>query len=280
MNKKLFALASVSALAGLVATAGGVGCTVTGPATPPGTDASVDSGPSKLPKSDAGTKKDGGAKDDEEEGDDEEPETPQTPTCASKTAIDLSKIPYEDPLVLPGSCSEKDLTAISDYVANLKQTDELDLKAWKDTVSEKCASCVFTSDTSTDGGSALWGPILVDGNESLSFNRGSCVGIKSAKASCGEAYHKVFECQLVACLPESQGGFGSCTTQKEFDDCRKTMYASPGGPCQAAAEALIKECGANYSKFEDECPVKDYVFESTIRAQCIGDGTDSDAGGP
>ena len=266
IKKTIYALASVSALGGLVASISAAGCTEIvqcdcANATDAGEDASTPvvrppPPPPPDPEEDAG------------------------PTgCFAKTAVDLASIPYESPLVLPGSCTEGELSAISAYIEGLGATGQIDVSAWKKTVGTTCAACIFTPAANPDGGTTLWGPILEASGTILEFNRGSCVGIVSAKPSCGAAYHRFQMCPLVACLPTTEGGAGSCKTQEEFDACRDQIYDLEDGPCENARKAALKECGPNVNAYVNACKNENYIFESTIRAQCIGFGSgSSDAG--
>jgi hypothetical protein len=265
MTRTWFALASVSALAGFVAAVSASGCTeIVQCECANAADAGEDSAkpdprplpPPPPPEEDAGV-----------EG------------CFAKTAVDLTTIPYEAPLVLPGSCTEGELASFSAYIEGLGPSGSIDVDAWKKTVSATCASCIFTPAANPDGGSTLWGPVLEANGTILDFNRGSCVGIVSNKPACGEAYHKFQACPFVACLPKTEGGAGSCKTQEEFDACREKIYDLSNGPCENARAAALKECGPKVNTYISACENKKYIFESSVRAQCIGSGAGStDAG--
>lgn len=257
MVKKLFALASVSALAGLVSAVGAAGCSETvvqqGPA-----DAGPKEASTKPPPVDAGE------------------EEPEPVSCAGKDPIDATQYPYASALKSAGACTTDDLTNLSAYFKTKLDADEdVLVSQWSKEVSDTCSACVFGG---TDA--AEWAPLLVKDDKLDGVNRGGCVEVVSGKPACGKAYQQVTECRLNACLPTSQGGVGTCKTQEEFEACLDDAEGIFTGPCKDSFDALIKECGNNLGAYEDACKGVAYTFEGPIKVQCITGGakTDVDAG--
>src|SRR5438105_688081 len=137
--KKLFALASITALTGAVASTGvTTGCSSTETVTLP-----ADSGASSS--SGAAPKGDGGKKPVTPVGDDDDDSTP-TKTCLNETPIDQTMIDYaKSEKVFPkNTCSAKELTDIGAYYKMHVSDADFTTTAWKGAVSEECGKCVFT----------------------------------------------------------------------------------------------------------------------------------------
>jgi hypothetical protein len=256
MNKKLFALASVSALAGLVATAGGVGCTTTlvQPAANP-TDAGTDATTKPPVKSDAGPKGTG--------GDEEEPE-PTGPECYKAEAIDGTEFAYTKAGITPGACSSKEL---ADFSAGIKAAGNKLTQALIDALSESCQKCVFTK-----AADDAWGVFIEGGDNSL--NTAGCFE-RYGNVACATAYHQVEACAEKAC--------STCEDQQEYSDCVK---AANKGPCSEEQAALQSACSSKAKEVTDNCLKRAkrddgsaivYAFEVPWLALC-GGSAESDAG--
>jgi len=259
MVKKLFALASVSALAGIVA-ATGAGCTTE--TVVPAED--VDAGPK-----DAG--RDRAVVDPGDDDDDDE-----IPSCAAKEPVTLTKIPYTTALQVPGACTTADLAKLVAYFDANREAKDFTVAKWAAEVSETCSQCVFT-----DEAAEKWGPLLVKDDELNSLNYGGCIEIQSDNEACGRAYQQFRQCPFQACVPTQQGGESTCKTQDEFDACMDDLQGLyNGGPCEASLVAAQKECGANVGAYEEACKPPTgakYIFEPWITAHCIS-GESPDAG--
>ncbi len=258
MIKKVFALASVSALMGVVMAAGAAGCSSneTGVA-PTENDAGV-----KDASGDRGVPKTGEEEEEEEEG------------CAAKKQVDAKSFPYTKAAKSPGACSNDELKALTKYYSENPQDPSI--AEWSKTVSETCASCVFTA---ADGDA--WGPLLIEGDKLTGANLGGCIELASEKEGCGRAYEQLIRCYTVACLPPSQGGSGTCATQAEFNLCRNDRDGLNAGACADAATTLQQECGSSFPSYEQACAPPagaKYIFEVTVPAHCGGTGPDPDAG--
>ena len=185
--------------------------------------------------------------------------------CGGCDDIDATTFPWKPPMVVPGACAEADLDA---FVAFVAVTD--DPQKWKDgtwTTNETCRSCVFAPDGAT------WSPLILNASGQLSeLNVGGCIAVASGSEACGKAYQQWRACVLEACTDcpdDSSDGFSKCIEAKNKKVCKKAFddrsTACGGAKALADAEAL--------------CAGEKYVFEGSIRAQCIGLSDAGDGGG-
>lgn len=294
--KKLFALASVTALTGFVASGLTAACSSTEVVTVPNEAGTSSSG---APGKDAGkTGKtsssgsngddDDSTGDDDTQGDDDTGPTDDddatgddddmaAPTCLSKDPIDATKFPYTKSIKgIKGACTTKELSDFSAYYkAHATEDDVLD--TWPTSVGAKCASCIFTDDTGEEPATA-WGPMVIglDSQMAKTFvvNRGGCIEAVSGKEDCGRAYQNFQDCTLQACLKD-------CKTQAEFTKCRQDPAVLTTS-CKDAFTALKSTCGEKMiGGYETACKGTTYTFEGPIKVLCIQGqgGTIKDAGG-
>ncbi len=243
MVKKLFALASVTALTGLIATAGVAGCSST---TVQATDgdaatAPVDSG--KVKPKDAAAPDDSG-------------DTPATGTCPSLDAIDATALPWAPPAQAIGACTDKSLT---DLVAYIEGNSGAKYADWKKTVTPAaCNACVFGKESEK-----TWKPLLEDATGQLvGLNVGGCIAIASKDEKCGQSYQNWFDCRFEACKDCANG---------DTAGLQKCLAAASKGACKPAFAAVGTVCGDTViGDAETACKGDKYVFEGPIRAQCIG----------
>lgn len=260
MKSRAVTLASIAVLMGAVMAIGAAGCS------------NEDDGVA-APDVDAGATDAGRDRSAPNNGDDDDDEPAES--CASKDPVDVTTVPYAKALRSPGACSTAEVATLSSYYDLNVST--LSIAGWAGSVSEACAACAFTASDADE-----WGPLLFQGDSFVGANRGGCLEIASEKEACGRAYEQALRCMLVACLPTSQGGFGTCRTQSEFDACRTDRASLLAGPCADAYASLQTECGASLSTYEQACTPSGakYVFQGTIPAHCGGTapGGDGDAG--
>ncbi len=250
MTKKLFALASVTALTGVVA-AGSVGTGCSSTTTVEGDGGGSSSGSSDaakdVQKTDTGASSSG------------DPDTGPG-VCPTTDVIDATTFPWKPPYKKPGSCTSAELDA---FVAFVDKTD--DPQKWKDgnwTANAACRDCVFAKETTE------WPPMILNNSGQLAaLNVGGCIAIASGKEACGKAYQQWRSCYLEACgdCPDGdQNAFSKCVTAANKKACKKAfddvVGASGCGDAQTAGDA------------ETACEGKKYVFEGGITAQCIGLG--------
>jgi hypothetical protein len=252
MVNKIFALASVSALAGLVSTVAAAGCSDKDQANP--SDATTGT----KPGIEAGspTDKEGGTASDDE-------------ACMAKQAIDETQFPYKKAVKQPGACTAKELDDLSKFFRAKAGAEDISMKEWAGTVSAGCAKCVFS-----DGTAASWTPILTTKDDKLDdVNRGGCIEIVSGKQRCGEAYQHVADCRMEACV-------NTCDTGRKFNECLQDVQGIFTGPCKGAYDALFKECGEDLGTYEQACKGNAWTFEGPVKVQCVtgGASTGGDAG--
>ena len=244
MTKKIFALASVTALTGAVVASAAAGCSSTQPlpADDGGTSGTTDARPDVI-KTDTGTS--GG----EEAG---------SSGCPTQEVIDATTFPWKPPTLAPGSCTEGELAA---FVAFVEKTD--DPQKWKDgtwTTNDACRNCVFAKEGAT------WAPLILNASGQLAeLNVGGCIAIASGKEACGKAYQQWRACYLEACTDCPDGdsnAFSKCVTAANKKACKK------------AFDDVVPSCGDvdTAANAETACDGEKYVFEGGFRAQCIGLG--------
>jgi hypothetical protein len=245
MVKKLFALASVTALTGLIATAGVAGCS--------STTVQDASGDSAAPTGDGGKdaskpKTDGSA--DEDSGE------PATGTCPTLDPIDATALPWKSPTKLLGACTAKELSDLVTYVDANSSAKYAD---WKKTVTgASCSSCIFGKETD-----ATWKPLLEDAKGQLvGLNVDSCIAIASGNDKCGQSYQNWFDCRFEACTDCADGDTAAL---------QKCLTNASKGACKKAFDDVGTVCGDTaIGDAETACTGDKFVFEGPIKAQCIG----------
>jgi hypothetical protein len=251
MVKKLFALASVSALTGLVAAGGAAGCS-----------SSTDNNPTNVTPDGGGAadaKKDGktGVTPEEDSGDGD------GPSCWKEDAIDATKAPYQPPRIQAGACTSNVLKVINDLIDSNAQATFDDLKAEIETKeSAKCAECVFGENGDT------WAPIVTESDKVVALNGGGCVEIVSGKESCGRAYQQWDTCLDFACT--------DCKDSADRQACTKDVQSTA---CKDATEALVTECGQKtVDGYLGQCfKAGELTIAGPITKQCVTGGTVKDA---
>jgi hypothetical protein len=250
MVKKIFALASVSALTGLVSAVAVAGCSEKTDAPKAGNGDAM--APPKATQ-DGGPVQEG-------DGGGTSP-TPDDESCMEKKAIDATKFPYAKAKKLANACTTKELDDLSGYFTDrARQQQDVTITEWAKTVSDGCAKCVFSESTGTE-----WSPIITKGDKLDNVNRGGCIEIASGKEACGSAYQRVAECRLAACSE-------TCDTPDGFTECLANVEKIFTGPCKGAYTTLEKECGDDLSKYEAQCKGTAYTFEGPVKVQCIAGG--------
>jgi hypothetical protein len=252
MVKKLFALASVTALTGLVSAATSVGCSDDNSAT--GGDAATDARRETGPVT---------------PGDEE----PEPKSCMVTTPLDFSAEPYAPPNIHLGVCTDANFQALLDYLnAQLDKADKGDKEALKFTntqwaegakLSTECAACVFTKDNASN-----WGAIIGDKVKDtfVNYNWGGCMNVVTGSEQCGKTFQQLYECRLEACAP--------CTTESEATGCYQDGVAlfGTGGPCETAFAAAETACGgdAPFQAAQKKCSALpyDYTFQNVADLFC------------
>jgi hypothetical protein len=242
MIKKMFALASVTALTGLVAAVAASGCSSTTSVSDEGGTSVSEAGDAKKPI-EAGPEEEAGPT-----------------TCPTTDPIDATTAAWKSPQVLPGSCTEKMITDLVAYVDANKNAPYADIK--KQVADPTCNACLFVKD------GAKWGALVekADGTF-LRNNFGGCVAVTSGKDACGKAFSQWSDCRTFACQ--------DCADQAATTTCKN---AADKGACKAAAASLATECVDNTAINACSDLAKTYTFEAAARALCVGTGDAGDAG--
>jgi len=220
VTKKLFALASVSAIAGLMTTVTASGCSST----------TTENAPSEggASSSSGSTSKDAATDRKQIPGDNEDEEPTDCPANVPLTEADLEKeIGWKPAKANPQACSAADITKLE---ANFKNTN---IKTYFDLgegLGDDCFACVFAKDTD-----ANWGPIVgtAENNGETGFvNFGACFGFVEDEA-CGKALQYEQFCYNIAC--------NECTTTStERQKC--VEKAGSSGMCTEFGDATAKAC--------------------------------------
>ncbi len=222
-KKKLFALASFTAIAGAMVAMPTTGCssstTVTG-----GSDAAPDAKKTTPPPvgSDDGGGDDGG--------------TMMGGTCPNTTAITTADLDgqfgWKAPHPIQKVCTAADIKALSDAFDNSanKTYDDIIKDISGKITDAACLGCIVTDKTATQ-----WGPIFKDAMGALP-NFGACyAAFPGSNAACGKANEYLELCVLIAC--------NDCTDQNSFNACAaskglKTACADPIKQYQTACSGV------------------------------------------
>ncbi len=244
MVKKLFALASVTALTGLMTAVAVAGCSST-------TVQATDGDAAVAPTGDGGKvvpKKDATA--DEDSGE------PASGTCPTLDKIDATALPWKAPFKSVGACTAKEL---SDLVTFIDTNSSAKYADWKKTVTgASCSKCMFGKEAD-----ATWKPLLEDASGQLvGLNVGGCIAIASGAEKCGQSYQNWFDCRFEACTDCPNGDTAAL---------QKCLSAASKGACKPAFDAVGTVCGDTViGDAETACNGDKFVFEGPIKAQCIG----------
>jgi len=234
MVKKMFALASVTALSGLMAAVAASGCSSTTTVDNPGAETGVPD-----------AKLEAAVKPDTSVDTDAPADTCPAPTPITATDIGLTWVAPGAPQAV---CDQSNLDALkkvfADGKGSAKYTDiEKSLGA-------TCAACVFTPKAG-----ARWGVIIKDGTNIAADNSsGSCYA-QNSTAECGKATFELDACVDIAC-PQSE-----CT---DAAACTKKAVAAKG-PCATFTKAFQTGC-PDAAALGDLCD----NFIKTIVASCGG----------
>ena len=220
MVKKLFALASVTALTGIVSAVAASGCSSTTEETTTG-DASTDA------KTDA-KKTDSGGEEEEDAA-----------TCKKADAT------FTAPTINPPAASQN-LAACSDNVIGIladacaKEPESAGCKTAREVAGNQkdCADCLFGAKTD-----ANWKMIVLQPGETppARYNQAGCIEVASGVKDCGKKYFTVVSCFDTFCA--------DCTGAEETS-CQKDV-AQGSGECK---EYLIDQaCGNALDSVEKTC---------------------------
>lgn len=262
-KKKLFALASFTAVTGIMVATTAAGCSSSSATT-----TTTDGGKSdaKPPPPPAPPTDDGGGDDTDGGG----------TGCPPTTPIDAASLPWEDPAApIVGACNEKD---ISSMVAAIKagsvKTDD-DLKTGlTGGAAGACSKCIFT-----DATKAPWGPLpeVNDpkaGAQAVTVNIGGCYALGLKNNACGKALQNLDDCRFTACFDDA------CPANPTSTQLQNCFTAAEKGACKAIAAAISTACaGVTQAQLDGvaaDCEPDtrpdgsktEYTFEGPVRVQC------------
>jgi hypothetical protein len=243
MVPRVFALASATSLAGLVAASTISGCS-DDDNTATTSDAASDR---RLPT----PVDDGGG----------------NQACFSETPVDATQFTYKPPTIRPGACTAQDIANLIQYVDDSTDATFADFqREINEKYPKSCAECIFG-----ERSAATWAPILTEDGKVVDLNSSGCVQIASKKGdACGRAHWQWNSCIDKAC-------FDCPADSAEEDECNTAVQS---GACKTATDALAKDCGTSINTFITACRGK-YGFDAWITRQCGGsppDGGTGDAG--
>jgi hypothetical protein len=215
--KKLFALASISGLTGLMVTMAASGCSsTTTTAGADTTDASTATDAAKtLPKEAAA---------------DDAATTPGVcPSTDIITSADIAmQLKWMPPLPPQNVCVQKNIDDLRDLIIKngTMGTKFTDIQT---ALGATCAACAFSKDTA-----ANWQPYVQTTNGFLSNRTASCLA-QVESAACGKAAFELDICGKIACNTTD------CPTDAEVTACQKKAFAK-GGACNAIGQTFVTAC--------------------------------------
>jgi hypothetical protein len=215
MVKKLFVLASVTALSGFAAALSVSGCSSDDPpagAAPPTPDAGIPDVRPKPPEPPP-------------DGPDDVPQT--CPTTTPVTSADIG-LTWVAPGPVQTVCNQQnldDLKALFDKGKGSAKYSEIET-----TLGTTCAPCVFTQVKS-----ASWGVIVKDGATIVADNSsGSCFG-QLSDAACGKAVFELDACVDHVCPQDECTDTQACTSKALKGACKNLLATFQKGCPNAAA---------------------------------------------
>lgn len=263
MLKKLFAVASVTALGGLVSIVSAAGCSSTPEVVTQSdhTQAAEDAGNKRPPQKEAGAKPS------------EEPAEPE----GCKDAKATFNPPQTKPTAARSStaCTESAIRALADAcLANPGAKACTDARA--SLANKKCAECVFTETATED----TWRVFIID---PPSFNQRGCMDLVTGVKDCGRDLAELIfipdGCLHAYC--------GACSAGAEMDDCHQEVLS---GECKD--HLITPECASAWQKnsgklnktcfgdptISDPAAQQKDLFLKMAKVACMGDGEKKDGG--
>jgi hypothetical protein len=263
-KKKLFALASFTAITGIMVATTAAGCSSSSSSTTTPTDGGKSDAKPPPPPPPPVVGDDGGGDDGGKSG------------CPPTTPIDAASLPWEDPAAPNlNQCTEANIKAMADAIkAGSVKTDD-DLKAAIGGAAGTCSKCVFT-----DATKAPWGPLpeVNDpkaGNQAVTVNVGGCYALGLKNNACGKALQNLEDCKFTACFDDA------CPANPTSTQLQNCFTAAEKGACKAIAASIQTACAgiqqAQLDAVAADCEPDsrpdgsktEYTFEGPVRVQCI-----------
>lgn len=254
MVKKLFALASVTALGGLVASVTAAGCSSTEIISQPG-----DAGLTDAKKTDAKPPI----------GDTEEEEAP---SCKAKITFTPDQV--NPPAPQSGTACKADvISALADAcTADPNAQPCTDARALL--ANKTCAECIFGSKSD-----AQWKVInLMPGEKPAArYNQEGCVEHVTGVKGCGQSYLTVLGCFNDFCAKCDEASAGGCVEDVASAECKD--YLLSDAACAGALKSREKEVDSCFPTAQDAKGIKDlFVYMSTVACATTPGGGAKDGG--
>lgn len=258
MVKKLFALASVTGLTGLVAAITAAGCSSTTE-----TQATNDGGSSGT--TDSGKKTDSGKTP-------TDTDEPAAPSCKD-TAATFTKSTINPPTTQQASACD---SAAIDALAAACLEDPADTKGTKCkdaralAANKTCADCVFG--TKAD---ANWKVINVEAGKTAQFNQAGCITHVTGVPGCGEAYIQILRCANTFCPGDKcadQASATACFNEIKGAECKDYLLgndvSSDDQACSNALQAKQTQIDDNCFAADNTAAAETTFFKNMIKTSC------------
>lgn len=245
MVKKLFALASISGLTGLMATMAASGCSSTTTAEDTTDASAVDSSKPVTPK--------------EAAADDSAVEPAKCPTTDVVTSADIEmQLKWAPPLAPQSACTQQNLDDLKALIIKngTMGTKFTDIQT---TLGATCAACAFSKDTAANW--QVYVETTSGGTTGFISNRSASCAAQVEGAACGKALFEADICLKAVCSTADCGGDAEVTA------CQKKA-AGKGGACFDLGQAFIKACPNEATTLAADGPCAN--SPAAIAASCGG----------
>lgn len=268
MMKKIFALASVVGLTGLVSAVASAGCS---------SSSDPDNGPTEAGAGDVKVKEAGGSSS-SSSGD----VISDPPSCKDAAAT-FTKTSANPPTEQQATaCSDAAIDALAAACladpASSKDTKCKDARAV--TANKTCAECVFG--TKAD---ATWKVINIEEGKSAQFNQGGCIDHVTGITGCGSAYIQIIRCVNTYCGScGDQAASTACFNEVKGAECKAYLL---GNDVSADDQACSNALQAKQTQIESSCFAADNTaaaettfFKNMVKTSCqtAPSGGSGDAG--
>lgn len=253
MTRKLFALASVTALGGLIAAAGATGCSSSTTSSPLAADgggggasdvATTEKNPTETPRDDAGTS--------------------EAPACKAKITFKLEDVKPPAPQSTT-ACTAEVIDALADAcIEDPNAKGCTDARAAGE--NQTCAECIFGKREDAE-----WKAINLTPGEDpgARYNQEGCVDHITKVKGCGRAYLGILACYNDLCGTCDQTEVRRCVEFVAEAECRD--YRISDATCAKALSAKEAEVDGCFPPSLDASGVKS-LFVNLAKVACGGGG--------
>lgn len=256
MVKRLFAIATLMALGGVVTSVCATGC---GSGS---TDDKTAKGPARLP--------DGGVLE------------PTAPSSKKEESTCKAKIDFKEPAASPPAaksataCAPTTVNTLADACITDPNAQKC-VDARKAAANKTCADCIYGSESD-----AQWKVVNLKPGEDPGavYNQEGCVENVTGVKGCGHAYMTVLACFVDHCGTCGKDTAADCLVGVADNECKP--YRISDEACDKATGAKSKEIGYCFPRSEDDKGIRDLFFfmagvacgglDPTAAAQSTGNG--------